>query len=86
MSRTHDMRSWAVVGLDQLLQRGPYEGVDLGYRPLSRSAQPDRAADPGQGLAAPALRLARWEWPPGGKGGAYGQNGAGGAEAALACR
>ncbi len=37
MSRTHEMaftsRDEAVVGLDVLLQRGPYERLDLGYRP-----------------------------------------------------
>ncbi|OYW04612.1 MAG: hypothetical protein B7Z61_09060, partial [Acidobacteria bacterium 37-71-11] len=37
MSRTHEMaftgRAEAVVGLDQLLQKGPYEELDLGYRP-----------------------------------------------------
>jgi len=37
MSRTHEMafagRAEAVVGLDELLQKGPYEQLDLGYRP-----------------------------------------------------
>ncbi len=37
MSRTHEMafagREEAVVGLDQLLQKGPYDKLDLGYRP-----------------------------------------------------
>jgi len=37
MSRVHEMafasREEGVVGLDQLLQRGPFEKLDLGYRP-----------------------------------------------------
>ncbi len=37
MSRTHEMaftsREEAVIGLDTLLQKGPYEKLDLGYRP-----------------------------------------------------
>ena len=37
MTRRHEMafaaRSEAVVGLDELLQKGPVEGIDLGYRP-----------------------------------------------------
>jgi NADH-quinone oxidoreductase subunit I len=37
MSRVHEMafasREEGVVGLDQLLQRGPFENLDLGYRP-----------------------------------------------------
>ena len=37
MSRVHEMafasREEAVVGLDQLLQKGPTEKLDLGYRP-----------------------------------------------------
>ena len=37
MSRTHEMafgaREQAIVGLDELLQKGPYEQLDLGYRP-----------------------------------------------------
>ena len=37
MSRTHEMafagRAEAVVGLDELMQKGPYQTLDLGYRP-----------------------------------------------------
>ncbi len=37
MSRVHEMaftsREEAVIGLDQLLQKGPYEKLNLGYRP-----------------------------------------------------
>ncbi|MGE5236704.1 MAG: NuoI/complex I 23 kDa subunit family protein [Acidobacteriota bacterium] len=43
MSRVHEMafttREEAVVGLSQLLQKGPYEKLDLGYRPYYGTAR-----------------------------------------------